>query len=199
MNPDAPELMLAFDPARFAQIVPAIAVLPLPGWLPRLMLALGVAGAASAMHPTPGEIDAPTLWWLGAEGAFVGLVAGLPIHAWSALNGRVTLVSPAITATVGWAVFLGLAGPVGWVVALAGQSSDAVGAAWFGTALVLGLPLWWSELILAAASAWLARLGGGRDGRTIRLAGGPLLALSVALLLPIALDWVAPLWRAIGR
>lgn len=196
MSPGDP--LFAFDPVHFARVVPAIAVLPLPGWAPRLLLAFGVASAVSALDP--GRVGgAPSSLWIAvAEGLLVGVIAGLPIHAWVALNGRIVVVRARVTQALGWAIFLGLSGPIGWVAGLSQWPIAGAGGAWFTTVLLLGLPIWSTELILGVIAAWVERLGGQGARRAVRLAGQPLLVLSVAALLPIALGWWEASWRALA-
>lgn len=199
----------------WARVVPAVALLPLGGWVVRGLLAVGAAFYLSLRVPVLAE---PTLGVLLGEvalGACMGLLAAMPVYAAAGFRGgsAPSALAPSSLAFAGrvwtWAIFFAIGGPALLLIAL-GQSfttlpTDAwftvdalakAGHALFYAALVLGLPTWLVVLAVGPLAGAVDRLGGARHGHLLWTHRGWFALLGLIVLLPVLLDVLADLWRA---
>ena len=196
----------------WARVVPAIALLPLGGWVVRLLLAVGAAIFLSARLPPTPSITIGALLGELALGASMGLLAGLPVYAAMAIRGSGPPALAFAGRTWAWAIFFAIGGPTLWLGALGASfttlppdawvDADAlarVGGALFYGALVLGLPTWLVSVALGPVAGMIDRLGGARHGQLLWTTRGWWALVVLILLLPVLLDVLADVWRAALR
>lgn len=194
--------------AVLARVLAAAVVLPLGGVVARLVLGALVAAWLSVHLPPP-----PAWSWAGligelALGALLGLLAGLPAHAGTALRGDGPASLGTLGQTLSWAVFFGVGGPWLWAEGLGAGFAALPAAAWpgvdalvaaggglFYAAFALGLPAWLATLAAAPLAGWIERAGG--PGGAAFGAARPLAFVVLwAALLPFAAETLGALWRS---
>ncbi len=196
--------------AVLARVLPAVALLPLGGLLPRLALGGAVAWFLSTRLPPPPLFAWPLLVGEVLLGATLGVLASLPAHAAEALRGDGPAPLGFAGRVLAWAVFFTAGGPALWLLGLGAgfralppaawpdlQALVAGGGALFYGALVLGLPAWLANGLAGPLSAWLDRVGvAGFGARSLQALRPALLLFGLVALLPVLLDEVRGLWIA---
>ncbi|MGK0357729.1 MAG: flagellar biosynthesis protein FliR [Bradymonadia bacterium] len=192
-----------------ARVVPAIALLPLGGWVVRLLLAIGATVFLSARLPAGPPLTIGMLLGEIALGASMGLLAGLPVYAAMAIRGTGPAALSFAGRTWAWAIFFAIGGPALWLGAMGDSFTSLPPDAWieadalarvggtvFYGALVLGLPTWLVSVALGPIAGMIDRLGGARHGQVLWSTRGWWAVVVLILLLPVLLDVLADVWRA---
>ncbi len=193
--------------AAAARVFAAIAVLPLGSRPVRVVVAAVFAAAMSTLVPAA-EIGLLALTGELALGAAMGILAGLPIYAARALRYTGTPSPGLLGQTWLWALFFTAGGAGLWLMGLSESLRVIPAGAWpttaqltlsggafFYGALLLALPVFFTDLAAAPLAGWLDRVGRPGQGEGTLLATRPLLiVLAVVVTLPTLLDMVRDGW-----
>lgn len=177
-------------------------MMPIGGWLPRLVLGGTVAWALTALTPTLPHLGITALIGESALGALFGVLAALPMHAGRGLAPR----GPQSLAFAGhiWstALFFALGGPILLLAGMAQSFSvsvDAIahnGAQFFSALVLLGLPFWAVDLIIGPLAGVLQRVGNPTMAHTLLISRSTLGLMALVFCLPLALDILSDQWLA---